>query len=497
MMNKQQNAAGWSTRAYFREWRRSASLTHQWGLAVFFTILPLLFAVGYAIYSLDKQNQGQHQLVNSVIGVNQLGIQIGDDIKEVERLARQSMILQDDRLDALSSEKIAKLNVKLQTLRSVLITQERKNRVEDLITLLNTKTEVLMAMTSIDTVDRLDTLGKKFDSANKLGTEIKNDTEQFINDALLTSEAEFAAVRKYLLLIGSLVLPVTLLLLGFFSYRISQPLKSLANVIRRLGQGAIYEPVNVEGPGDIAVLVSRLEWMRERLLVLDKQKNMFLRHVTHELKTPLAAIMEAASLLSDQVPGPINSKQKTVLNILERNARSLLEQIQQLLNYNEVRAAIEASNQWMPFDELVARVVGRQADAAKARGVSIRLVGKSKTLPLDAIRIEMVLSNLLSNGVNYSPSDDEVVLSWGGGVTEDFWFEVSDHGLGIPESEHEAIFQPFYQGSVKRIGSTKGSGLGLSIARECVDTLRGKIQIVSGAGKGSKFRVILPIKGRD
>jgi two-component system sensor histidine kinase GlrK len=496
-MDKQrQTNSHWTSFSTFSQWRQSASLTRQWSLAVFFTVLPLLLAVGYAIYSLDKQNQGQHALVSSVIRVNQLGLQIVEDIKEMERLARQSMILQDERLDRFSEDKASKLNVKLLSLAEVMILPERQHRIDRLMTLLATKTEVLMAMSSIDTADRFESLGWKYDTANKLGADIKKDTEQYINDALALSEQEFQAKRKYLLLIGSLVLPVTLLLLGFFSYRISQPLKSLAGAIRRLGQGAIYEPVMVEGPGDIAVLVSRLEWMRERLLVLEKQKNMFLRHVTHELKTPLAAIMEATSLLMDEVPGAINSKQKNVLNILERNARSLLEQIQQLLNYNEVRVAIESSHQLVSFQELVQRAVRRQADTAKARGVKIVLNGAEMSLPLDSVRIDMMLSNLLSNAVNYSPSDDEVVLAWGQVNKNEIWFEVIDHGPGIPESEHEAIFQPFYQGSAKRIGSTKGSGLGLSITRECIDALHGSIHIESRPGKGSKFRVTLPIKGQ-
>src|SRR5690606_7525025 len=140
----------------------------------------------------------------------------------------------------------------------------------------------------------------------------------------------------HLMLTGIFALPGTLLLVVLCSVTVTRPVRRLAHAIRQLGHGHWQDPIQIIGPADLHSLGASLEWMRNRLEATEKQKQAFVRHVTHELKTPLAAIVEAGALLRDEVPGPVNSAQRQVVGILMSNADNLQVLIQQLLNYNAV-----------------------------------------------------------------------------------------------------------------------------------------------------------------
>ncbi|ARU56089.1 signal transduction histidine kinase [Oleiphilus messinensis] len=514
-------------------YRRSAPLTQQWTIATAVTVLPLLAAVIYAVYSLERQNQSQYVLVTSVILANQSGLEITEDIREMERLGRQYVVLRDNRFIDLYQEKYTTMAARLQDLKRVLGDELSVEAVDALLAVLNIKpfTEAMFAseMSSgggtatgsspgsgitnrsttsdssaaqsgnssiTDQQSILKRLQFVFDQANGLGENLKKQVASHINHSLKSNEQEFSRKKRHMLLIGSLILPGTAILLLFFSYHISRPLKDLAGAIRLLGQGKLNQEVSITGPSDLVALGVRLEWMRNRLLYLEKQKNVFLRHVTHELKTPLASIMEATSLLEDEVPGPVNDQQQHVLGILDRNARKLLEQIQQLLNFNAVRE--QTKDEWVDVSiaEIVHQQVNGLEDSAGSRQISFQVDGQNLTVQVDVMRFDMVLSNLLSNAVNYSPRGGVVQVVWG--LQDHYWWlSVSDQGTGIAESEMESIFQPFYQGAATRDGAIKGSGLGLSIVKECIQALNGHVKVENKTGGGAVFTVTLPLIDED
>ncbi len=459
------------------------------------TLLPLVGAIGYALHSINEQNKAQYHLVNSVILVNQLAVKTAEEIHELERFAKQFAVLGDDRFAELYRNKESEVASKLHRLAQVMRRTE-----------LNTSVNVLLEMVASDRVvneagvpedatqeqKRLK-LEALFDGVNKEVWTIESQTEQYIARILSSTEEAFQEKRTTIWLIGSLVLPLSGILLFVFSYRISKPLKKLDVSIRALGQGELDRPVVIIGSADLVALGNRLEWMRNRLLQLEKQKNVFLRHVTHELKTPLSSIIEAASLLSDEVPGPINSKQKNVLGILERNADKLLTQIQQLLNFNTVRTEGITAPAQVCFQSLAARVTERLSDMARRGGVRFEADGPAAEVYTEPARLEMILTNLLTNAVDYSPAGSVVRLQWQ--IKEAHVIvEVADFGPGIDQSDIEHIFQPFYQGKHLKNGAIKGSGLGLSIVKECVDALDGRVEVDSAPGRGAKFTVTLPVR---
>lgn len=113
------------------------------------------------------------------------------------------------------------------------------------------------------------------------------------------------------------------------------PVKGVERMINRLGEGkSVGNMVAFRGPREIRSLAQRIVWLSERLSWLESQRHEFLRHISHELKTPLASMREGTELLADEVAGPLTQDQKEVVGILDSSSRHLQQLIEQLLDYN-------------------------------------------------------------------------------------------------------------------------------------------------------------------
>eukprot|EP01034_Spumella_vulgaris_P019194 gene19194-24529_t len=119
-----------------------------------------------------------------------------------------------------------------------------------------------------------------------------------------------------------------------FGAWVSRPLKQIEQAIHRLGENRYGDAIAVEGPNDLRRLGQQLNWLRQRLSDLEADKSRFLRHISHELKTPLAALVEGVALLEDQVLGALTPQQREIAAILRQNTASLQNQIEDLLRYN-------------------------------------------------------------------------------------------------------------------------------------------------------------------
>src|SRR5262245_38259702 len=127
--------------------------------------------------------------------------------------------------------------------------------------------------------------------------------------------------------------PVVIFLVVGFTILIARPIRQIESAIRTLGAGKFNTPVVVSGPQDLEYLGERLEWLRQKLLDLEEQKNRFLRQMSHELKTPLTAVREGSQLLAEEVVGQLTPQQREIADILLHNSIELQKQIEALLNY--------------------------------------------------------------------------------------------------------------------------------------------------------------------
>lgn len=284
-----------------------------------------------------------------------------------------------------------------------------------------------------------------------------------------------------------------LLLAVLFVALITRPLQRLDSAIKNLGRGEYQDRVRIGGPSDLQLLGSRLDWLRDRLQQLEQQRSEFLRHVSHELKTPLAAMQESAALMADGIAGPVNEEQRTLIAILSSNCQRLLGLIEGLLRHNaDSFAIVDAPPEAIKLTDLVNDTVLTHRAAASNAGIKIHRQLDKVAISGDRELIRIIVDNLLSNAVKFSPQGGTIEVS----MTRDgnqVHIDIADQGPGVPEAELEKIFTPFFQGSARPREHYHSSGLGLAIAREYAERTGGKLTVINRrAAQGACFRLSLP-----
>jgi two-component system sensor histidine kinase GlrK len=305
----------------------------------------------------------------------------------------------------------------------------------------------------------------------------------------LRTDAE--AVQRQLVLLVIFSTAVALALALFLTRHIARPIAELDAAIRQLGGADFAQPIAVRGPDDLRTLGERLDWLRRRLAELEAEKNRFLRHLSHELKTPLTAVREGAELLNDGIGGPLSEAQGRVVTIMRDNSVKLQRLIEDLLDYQRaLHAAACLEVRPLKLSTFVEEAVRAHELAAQAKGLRIAVEAQQTTVEADPEKLRSVVDNLVGNAVKFTPPGGNVsVLARASG--DQALIDVIDSGPGVPAEERESIFDSFFRGRAKASSRVEGSGLGLAIAREFVEAHGGRISVVDG-GSGAHFRVALP-----
>jgi two-component system sensor histidine kinase GlrK len=265
-----------------------------------------------------------------------------------------------------------------------------------------------------------------------------------------------------------------------------------------MGTADFTHAIEVNGPQDMRYLGQRLEWLRSRLQDLEEQQNRFLRHVSHELKTPLTAVREGAELLRDNVGGKLAPEQREIVRIVRENTLHLQKLIEDLLTYHQTRAMEPQTLGPVLLSDVVRRVVKEHKLAALARVITFEAKLTPALVVGDADKIRTIVDNLVSNAIKYSPRSGVIALC----VLQGEGFavlDVIDQGLGIVPAERQRVFESFYQGKPPAAGRVKGSGLGLAIARDYALAHGGRIEVQdrTDGKRGAQFRLWLPLATGD
>jgi PAS domain S-box-containing protein len=224
---------------------------------------------------------------------------------------------------------------------------------------------------------------------------------------------------------------------------------------------------------------------------LANAKNKFIAVVSHELRSPIATIKEATSLVLEEVLGPLNDEQKDMLDIAKSNIKRLGRLVNNVLLYQKMDAGK------MLYDFLendindILQEAYRNATLAtpeRKEDLVMNLAAKPPQIKCDKDKIMQVLLNLISNAIKYSDRGPVVIETRLD--TQEILFSVRDSGQGIYPKEIENIFMPFSHGPGRKTG---GTGLGLAISKEIVLAHDGKIWVESAPGKGSTFYFTLPL----
>ena len=303
------------------------------------------------------------------------------------------------------------------------------------------------------------------------------------------------ASRKFLAqqVMSAMVLAVMLALA--FGIWLTRPLNRLETAIIGLGENRLDQPIAIQGPADLQMVGQRLEWLRLRLVELDADKSRFLRHISHELKTPLASLREGVSLLEDGVAGELSENQREIAKILRHNTSVLQGQIEDLLRFNA--AAFEARQLRREKTDLI-QLVESQVEAQRlqwmARDVQVTVEGQAIAMEVDPDKIGTALGNLISNAIRFSPLHSTLHIQLTQ-LAQSVRIDLRDEGPGIAEADRERIFEPFFRGERQPEDAIRGSGIGLSIVHEYISAHGGHIDLLpntSNTAPGAHFRIELP-----
>jgi two-component system sensor histidine kinase GlrK len=333
----------------------------------------------------------------------------------------------------------------------------------------------------------------QIDRLNDLANAITSSANTQIDARLAQMDQQTASTQRRLFWQSALLAPLTLIAILALTLSIGRPLRAIDRAISELGRGTFSRSIEVSGPRDLERLGAQLEWLRLRLLDLAQERNRFLRHMSHELKTPLANIREGAELLMDGAVGPLDNSQREVVAILRDNGIKLHRLIENLLSFSAwQKESVGLDLSEFRIRPLVKQVLEAQQLTVVSQRVRLEVKVDDLMLRADRGKVRLIIENLLSNAIKYSPKGGTVYLHAAKQDTQ-LVIDVADMGSGIPAEERARVFEAFYTGRPPAGVQVKGTGIGLSVVLEFVNAHGGTIEIVDGEYPGAHFRIRMPI----
>jgi two-component system sensor histidine kinase GlrK len=475
---------------YRMRWAFPKSLNGFLLLGLGVIAVPLLAAILRATIQMGRLTTFSQQLVLGSVQTTRLSQNMFEEIASLERAARLYELLGNGTVLATLRDQDARLSNTIEELRTQVSSPQAGDELTALVSMQrNIRAAVRPSLAGTPAGIQSPDFGPLGAQAARIAQLI----DQQIDTELASLQTQTDSARQELFWESTLLVPLVLLATLAFTLGLGRPLRQIDRAIGELGRGNFAHKIVVAGPADLERLGHQLEWLRSRLLDLAQERNRFLRHVSHELKTPLANIREGTELLTDGTVGELDTSQREVTAILQENSIKLQRMIENLLSYSAWQSnSVGLDPSEFRLRPLVKQVLENQQLTLVSQRARLEVRIEDLTLYADRGKIRLILENLLSNAIKYSPrggalhlrahsTDDEVIL------------EVADSGGGIPMEQRAHIFDAFYTGRAPS-GHIKGTGIGLSVVHEFVNIHRGTIELVDGEFPGAHFRIRMPLR---
>jgi two-component system sensor histidine kinase GlrK len=432
-----------------------------------------------------------------------LGLQLMSTIGEMSEYTQKYLLLEDPRYLEQGLRVRATVERDLTALDGLALSVPEREAADRLLRLWREGAPALQAEPGLDV-------------ANRLREELAAFLQ--ISRAQMRHKAEVGASRARRarnLAWGATLAAIGLaLLLSLIVARsVAVPIRRLQRGTAELARGNFAFRVEARGAPEVRSLAERFNFMSERLGELDRLKQDFVSNVSHDLKAPLASMLETTRLLLDEVPGPLSPKQRRLLGLNQECGERLLSMISNVLDL----ARLDAGGVRYRFAscdlERVMRDAVKEVSALsekKGLDASLEVAPGLPRLPADENLMRRAFSNLLSNAVKFTPersrmgvrlyplrSRDEVARRLGpdrsaanGTPEAAVVCEVWDSGPGIPDDHKEKVFERFHRVDEMRRGD-QSTGIGLAITRSIVEGHGGAVWVEDETGGGSRFVLLL------
>lgn len=454
--------------------------------------IPLLVAVVNATIQMRRLTQQSEVLVQHGVEATRRTQELFQQTTALERTARLYNVIGDAKLRDVFGQHRAGFDRSLASLEQVMPAEDAGAVIVRLRAQAAALADSILRLApgSPELAGQLDGFARLNDAVAELG-EL---TSAGIDAELKSLQVIAVRTQRQLFWQAAALVPGTALIVLVFVSLLARPIRQIDQAISELGRGTFSRQVLVQGPSDLERLGRQLEWLRVRLLDLAQEKNRFLRHMSHELKTPLANIREGTELLMEGAVGDLDANQREVVGILRENGIKLQRLIENLLSFSAWQAksvGLELSE--FPLRPLIKQVVEAQQLTLVANRVRLDIKVQDVAVIADRGKLRLILDNLLSNAVKFTPHGGTIYIH---ALTykEHLIMDVADSGPGIPTEDRAQIFEAFYTGKAQHGGHVKGTGIGLSVVLEFVQAHGGTIELVDGVHPGAHFRIRLPAR---
>jgi signal transduction histidine kinase len=326
----------------------------------------------------------------------------------------------------------------------------------------------------------------EFDPFLKEAQMLVNEEERVQKSVPQAIEARKTALRIFLLTGFAINIAIGIFLSIYFSREISARLAVLTENSQRM---AIGKPLleRIGGGDEVSNLDKVFHNMADALRAAEQTKREFVQMISHDLRTPLTAILGTFELLASGAYGKLTERGSTRVKDAERESERLISLINELLDIDK----LESGNMQLILDECEIQNIFRRATEAvtviaENRKIKLEITEANPAVNADEDRVVQIMINLLGNAVKYSPEGETIKID----AVEDNGFvrvDVIDHGPGIPKKDKRLIFERFKQIEGEEYKRSGSSGLGLAICKALVESHGGTIGVDSEVGQGSRF----------
>jgi signal transduction histidine kinase len=464
----------------------------------FSLVIVVLAAVGvFGLRAVGRLVSVNWEIASESLPALRLAGSVRDSLLTMARLEARFAILRDQRYADLWRESAAHARADLIRLGDIVHTGPETNRLvaareiferyhaavmEEQAQVLSTPRPAAVAVDS---------------PARRLGEQAEAEMEalqQATYARVQRAQAEIARLERRtwngVVVALATALVLALLVTAVIALRITRSLRRLSAATTAVAAGSFREPIPVGGRDEVGTLARSFNAMADRLRQHDELKEEFFATLSHELRSPITSVREAAHLLADGVPGPLTPKQARMVDIIRRSTDRLLRLVNQILDVSRLRAGVLPLERVpLDLDWLVGRAIDElrpQADEARV-SLARERIGSRFTVVGDEDRLVQVVVNLLANAVRFTPVGGRVTVRLVDAGPE-CEIQVEDTGVGIPPAELPHVFESYRQAHPGK----GGTGLGLAIVRGLVQAHGGRVTAESQEGKGSRFTVLLP-----
>jgi two-component system NtrC family sensor kinase len=271
-----------------------------------------------------------------------------------------------------------------------------------------------------------------------------------------------------------------------------KPLNQLVQASDKVARGDLDNLILGKRTDEIGILTDRFNQMTRSLSEKENMREIFITMVSHELKSPLAAIQYNMNVIIEGMMGQIPDLLREKLLRLETRIGQLIRLINDWLRLSHLESQqVLASMTWIDVNHLIQSVIDSHDPIAQKNQVHLEFQDFGQTLAMrgreDAL--QAVFANLISNAIKYNRPGGKVIVSLQK-ENDSICMKISDTGIGIPEDKRSLIFKPFFRVQEK---SVEGSGLGLALVKKLVELHNGTIQVHSAEGGGSVFQLCFPL----